>query len=546
MVRDAAAGLQLAAMNIPQVLGYSRIAGMPVVTGLYTLLLPPIAFAAFGSSRFLVVAADSATAAILGGGVANMAPAGSPEFVGLAGTVALLTAGFLLLGRILKLGFLGDFLSQPVLTGFLAGVGVQVAIAVAGGMLGIETHSTRTITQLIEMARRLGGLHPLTASISASASLLVLGLRRVQPKIPGALLVVVASTASSAAWNLKGRGVEILGPVAGGLPHLRLPDAAWSQLPSLIPLAASCAVMIVAQSVATSRIYAARHQQSVDANTDLAGLSAANAVAALSGAFVVNGSPTQTAMAESAGAGSQMAQICTACVVAGALLFLTRPLGYLPRCVLSSIVFLIALRLIDLRTLRAIRRESPGEFLLAVATASAVLAAGVEEGIVFAMAISLLRVVRHSYHPRSGVLVGEGSATWRLQPIGPELETESGLVIYCFAANLFYANASRFSGEILSLIGPSPSPVRWLVVDAEAITHLDYSAARTLERLIRNLAARQVKMAFARVSLDLKSDLDRHELTPLLAPDAIYSRLHDAQAAFEAQRAETASEAPQP
>jgi MFS superfamily sulfate permease-like transporter len=519
---------------------------MPVVTGLYTLLLPPIAFAAFGSSRFLVVAADSATAAILAGGLMDMAPAGSPEYVGLAGTVALLTAGFLLLGRILKLGFLGDFLSQPVLTGFLAGVGVQVAIAVAGGMLGIETHSTRTIAELIEIGRRLRELHPLTPSISVAACLLMVGLHRVQPKIPGALLVVAAAAASSAAFHLSGRGVEILGPVAGGLPRLSLPAAAWSRLPSLISLAASCAVMIVAQSVATSRVYAARHQQTADANTDLAGLSAANAVAAFSGAFVVNGSPTQTAMAESAGAGSQLAQICTAGVVAAALLLLTRPLGYLPRCVLSSIVFLIALRLIDLRALRAIPRESPGEFLLGVATASAVLAAGVEVGIVLAMVISLLRVVRHSYHPRSGVLVGEGSANWRLQPIGPEMETESGLVIYCFAANLFYANASRFSGEILSLVGPSPSPVRWLVVDAEAITHLDYSAARTLEQLIRNLAARKVRMAFARVSIDLKSDLDRHELTALLEPDAIYSRLHDAEAAFHAQRANTAAEAPLP
>ena len=182
--RDALAGFQLAAMNIPQALGYTRIAGMPVITGFYTLLLPLVAFAVFGSSRYLVVAADSATASILAGKLATMAPIASARYVALASTVALLTAGFLLLARVLKLGFLADFLSQTVLTGFLTGVGFQVGIAVLGGMVGLEVHSNRTVGQLLDIFRSLPMIHRPTIAVSAVVVIAVFALKRFAPKVP--------------------------------------------------------------------------------------------------------------------------------------------------------------------------------------------------------------------------------------------------------------------------------------------------------------------------------------------------------------------------
>jgi MFS superfamily sulfate permease-like transporter len=383
-LKNAAAGFQLAAMNIPQALGYTKIAGTPVVTGFYTLLLPLLAFAALGSSRYLVVAADSATAAILAGGLSRLAPIASPHYMALASMVALLTAGFLLLARVFKLGFLADFLSQIVLVGFLTGVGFQVGIAELGEMLGLQIQSRRTVIQLIEVIRDLPQTHLLTATISIVIVLTIFVSARFAPKLPGPLIAVVAAMASEM-WNFAGRGVDIVGLVAGGLPHIGLPDVQGHEILRLIGLSFSCFVMIVAQSAATARFYAARHQQQLDEDSDLVGLSAANATAALSGTFVVNGSPTQTAMVEGSGGSSQLAQVSTAIVVALVLLFLTQPLQYLPHCVLGSIVFFIAVRLIDIRGLKDIRRESQAEFGLAVITAAIVVFVGVEQGILVAM-----------------------------------------------------------------------------------------------------------------------------------------------------------------
>lgn len=543
VVRDAFAGFQLAAMNIPQALGYTKIAGTPVVTGLYTLLLPQFAFAMFGSSRYLVVAADSATAAILASGLAGMAPLATDRYLALAGTVALLTAVLLLIARILKLGFLADFLSQTVLVGFLTGVGFQVGIAVLGEMVGIEVHSPKTIGQLTEVFRNLPQTHRLTASLSFLVVVAILALHRFAPKVPGSLIAVVGSTAASMIWNLAGHGVVVIGPVPGGLPRLGLPAMNWREIEMLIPVAGSCFVMIVAQSSATARFYAVRHEQLLDEDADLVGLSAANAAAALSGTFVVDGSPTQTAMVESSGGQSQVAQMATAGLVALVLLFLTRPLQYLPRCVLGAVVFVIAIRLVDLQSLRDIRRESPGEYALALLTVAVVLLAGVEQAIVLAMVLSLLRVLQHSYHPQTGVLIGGEHGWSEMKPPVAGAVTEPGLAIYRFGAPLFYANADRFSREIRELVRAPGSEVRWLIVDAEAITNIDYSASRMVRQLHTHLGQKSVEFALARVASSLHSDLIRHNLVEVIGSERIYFRLHDAISAFAGHQIATASKA---
>src|SRR5499427_8608938 len=286
-LRDALAGLTLAAMNVPQVLGYTRIAGTPVVTGLYTLLLPLVAFATFGSSRYLVVSADSATAAILAGGLANIATVASARYVALAGLVALMTGGCLIVAHFLKLGFLADFLPQTVLVGFLTGVGFQVGIAVLGEMLGIQVHSPKTVGQLSEVATRLVEVHLPTLLISGVVVGSILAFRRFAPIVPGPLITVIGAIIASASLDFAGHSIRVVGPVAGGLPALRLPELSWGDVVTLFPVVGSCFVMIVAQSAATARAYAIRHQQRLDENSDLVGLAAANITAALSGTFVV-------------------------------------------------------------------------------------------------------------------------------------------------------------------------------------------------------------------------------------------------------------------
>ncbi|HUD21908.1 MAG TPA: SulP family inorganic anion transporter, partial [Acidobacteriaceae bacterium] len=528
------------------------IAGMPVITGLYSLLLPLIAFAAFGSSRYLVVAADSATAAIFAGGVSGMATPATARYVALAGIVALMTALILLLARLLRLGFIADFLSRTVLVGFLTGVGLQVGISVLGEMLGVPVDSRRPVVQLWEVLRGLPRAHLPTVALAVSVLGFVLVLRRSVPKLPAALFAVVAAISASAVLDFAGHGIATIGPVVGGLPHLglmgllSLRGMSGKEVETLVTVSASCAVMILTQSAATSRIYAAKHYQEVNENLDLFGLSAANAAAALTGAFVVNGSPTQTAMMEDAGGQSQMAQVTTAAVVGLVLLFLTGPLKYLPTCVLGVLVFLVALRLIDLRALRDIRAESPQEYALAVMTAAVVLLVGVEQGIVLAMVVSLLRVVQHSYHPHSGVLIADGSGAWKLAPVAPNVVTEPGLVLYRFGAALFYANAGRFVEEVSLVVQPMPSAVRWVVVDAEAMTHVDYSAAKAVIALKKNLTKAGIELAFARLPWDLRSEFDRHHLTEAIGPAQIFNRLHDAIAAFEEQAKPQAGKASEP
>ncbi|HEV3425733.1 MAG TPA: SulP family inorganic anion transporter [Paraburkholderia sp.] len=530
-LRDALAGVTLASMDIPQVLGYARIAGMPAVTGLYTVFLPLVAFAFFGASRHLVVAADSATATIFASKLSTMAPIASAQYVALAGMVALLTAVLLLVARIFKLGFLADFLSRTVLVGFLAGVGVQVGIAMLGDMLGITVSSSHSTDQLMQIAMRLGQVNLPTFAISFAVVAAILAAKRFLPRLPVPLLAVVGGIAASDFYHFAGHGIAILGPVAGGLPPFRVPAVSWRQMLELLPVAASCFVMIVAQSAAAGRVFAQRYHETVDLNADILGLAAANTAAALSGAFVVNGSPTQTAMADRAGTRSQFAQLVFAGVVVVVLLFFSRFLQYLPHCVLAGIVFTIAIGLINVQSLWAIRRESPGEFTLAVFTAIAVVVLGVEHGILIAVALSLLRHVRHSYRPHTMMLAPGPDGRWLPVPALAGTQTAPGLIVYRFGADLFYANDHFFVEEVCLLVDRAPSPVRWLVVDAGAITDLDYSAARSLDDLFERLKERNVAVVFARVNRYLRSDMDRHGITPTVKASRIFSTMHEALAA---------------
>jgi sulfate permease, SulP family len=526
--RDVLAGVSLASMNIPQVLGYTRIAGTPLVTGLYTALLPVVAFAAFGSSRQMVVAADSATAAIFSGALAGMATPMSAHYVELASMVALLSAGMLLLARLFQLGFLADFLSRTVLVGFLSGVGLQVGLAMLGDMFGLGVSSHTSLLQLLALAQALPRMSWREVALSAMVVAGVLLGHRLAPRWPVGLLIVIGCIAASAAFGFEQRGITVLGAVVGGLPHFGWPSVGWRETVALLPVAGSCVVVIIAQSAATSRGFAQRHGDAVDANRDLLGLSAANAAAACSGSFVVNGSPTQTAMADAAGARSQIANLSFAAVTLLVLLFLTGPLQYLPRSVLAALVFTIAVHMVDVRGLRAIRRESPGEYGLALLTALAVVTIGVESGILLAIGLSLLRHVRHSWRPHTGVLVRDANGEWGSTPCRPGALSEPGVLVYRFGADLFYANEQRFVDEVRALVDGAPAPLRALVVDASAVADLDYSAARALRELIAELQLRRIALVFGRVSDALRADMQRHGIAAAIGASHLHGSLHEA------------------
>jgi MFS superfamily sulfate permease-like transporter len=415
---EIVAGITLAALNIPQAMGYTWIAGTPVITGLYAILIPTALFALFGSSRHLVVGADSATAAILAAGLTGLAASGSSEYLALCGVLALMAAVMLIIARLIRLGFLADFLSHTVLIGFLTGVGVQVASGEMGDMLGLPRGGHSPIGYLIHDLQHLQQTNFHTLAVAIAVLAIILGFHKISKKIPGALIAVIGAIIVSWAIDLASSGVATLGAVPRGLPRFGLPQVhlSTSLLMRLSPTAFSIFVVILAQSAATSRAYATRHNERFDENPDLVGLSLANVGAGLSGAFVVNGSPTASKMVDSAGGRCQLAQITSSVIVLLVLLFLTGPLAYMPVAVLSAVVFIICVNLVDVKGMRQIFRERPIEFGVALITAATVVLMGVEQGILLAMFLSLVSHTRHGYRPRNAVIVAKAGRPSRWQP----------------------------------------------------------------------------------------------------------------------------------
>jgi len=493
--KDIVAGITLAALGIPEVMGYTKISGTPVVTGLYTMLLPVIVFALLGGSRHLVVAADSATAAILASMLALVAAVGTPEYVGLTSTVALIVAGMLVLARIFKLGFLADFLSRSALIGFLTGVGIQVAGGELAGLLGLPKEGHGALAQIASAFARLGSTHLVTLAISATVLVVIVGCTRFAPRVPGALFAVIGAIVASASLDFAAQGIATVGTVPRGLPSVALPPLHSDGLYQVLACAASCFIVIIAQSAATSRAYALRYEEQFAENLDLVGLAGANAAAALTGTFVVNGSPTKTEMVDEAGGRSQFAHLTAAVVVLVVLLFLTRPLGYLPNAVLAAIVFMIGIKLIDVRGMRELWELQRNEFWIALATAATVVVFTVMDGIAAAVVLSLIEQVRHTYRPRVLVLVRDARGHWQEIPAAPDKLAAPGIVVYRFEANLFYANSSLFMEKALALISAGREPVRALVLDASSIDDVDYTAAKMLLQLRAELAKRGVELA---------------------------------------------------
>jgi SulP family sulfate permease len=534
---DVIAGITLAAVSIPVALGYAKIAGMPVVTGLYTLLFPMAVFAILGSSRHLVVGADSATAAILSASLAGLAVAGSPQNVRLAGLAALLAGGLLLLARLARLGFLANFLSRTVLLGFLTGVGIQVAARQIPDMLGVTVAGTSAPVRLLDIARALPQAHAADLRVSAGVIVIVLAARGVNRwvtrRIPGLLIAVIAAIIVSRDADLAGHGVAVLGQVPRGLPHLGLPVLGWHDAAVLIGTAASMFVVILAQSAATARAYAGKYEEAFSQDVDLVGLGAANVAAALSGTFVVNGSPTQTQVSDSAGGRSQLAPLTTSAVVLIVLLLLTGPLASLPIAALAAIVFLIAIGLIDVAGMRRILACRRHEFAIALLTAASVVVLGVEQGIVLAVAASIIDHLRHTSHPLSSLLVKSPAGHWQPAPVLPGARTEEGLVVYRFGTGLYYANASRLIDDVTAL-STQGSPLRWMVLDGAAIGDVDYTAAAVLTRVIEHLRKRHIRVAVSSVHGRVRKQLDRYGISAALGPGAYYDTPGEALEAFHA------------
>jgi len=537
--RDVVAGVTLAAVAIPECMGYTSIAQTPIATGLYTVIFPTIVFALLGSSKLLVVGADSATAAILAAGLAGLTVPGltpaSSEWVAFTSLVALVCGGMLLLARLLRLGFLGDFLSASVLIGFLTGVGIQVIGGQIPDMLGVPKGGGRWLEQQWDWITELPDASVLTIGFALGTLVISLGFKRFSPRIPGAIVAVVLSIIVSAATDAKAHGVAVVGSVEPGLPPIGLPPGiSWDDVPRVLGIAFACFVLIIAQSAATSRSFAMRHGDRVDVNRDIVGLAGANVAAGLSGTFVVNGSPTKTQILDGQKGRTQLANLTMSAAVLIVVLVATAVLDDMPKAVLAAIVFLIGIDLIDLLGLRLLARRRWSEFLIAAITCVVVFTVGVEQAIILAVILSVLDLVRRQYSPRDFVIRPDGRGGVVYEKAVTGRESLPGLIIYRYDAQLFYANANRFVDDAEAIIEAAPDPVRWFVLDAGSIDDVDYSAGISLGRLLDYLTSRNVTFGLARLDESLSMTLRMYGLLDRIPADHRFSTLEEALAAFRA------------
>ena len=522
--QDLVAGATLAAVAIPEGLGYAKIAGMPAETGLYTCLLPVLAFALFASTRRLVIGADSATAAISASAVALLAAGDPARFFSLSCLLAIMSGILLLVAGRLRLGFLSDFMSRSVLAGFLTGVGIQIAVGQLDGMLGVHATGETTWQKFVSTLSQLPAASTPDVVVSIGVIALILGLGKVAPRVPGPLLAVVGSIALAAALDWEDRrDVLMVGALPGGLPAFEIPSASLADLLALVPTALIILLVQVAQSVSTASAFAIQHDDRHEPNRDLTGLGVANIVNGFFSSFVVNGSPTKTAISDRSGTRTQMAMVVLALITIPVLLFLTGVFDNLPEATLAAVVFVIAVHLMKIDTLRMLYRlPSRGEFWVAATTAAFVALVGVGGGIVYAIVASIVVHLANTSRPNNGVLHLEPGGTRHQLAVLPGAQTLPGLIIYRFAANLFYANAGRLVEDVRTLVTTAPDPVRLFVLDGSEIHSLDWTSAEALRKCIEVVHGAGAQFQVARLPQEARALLDYHRITEALGGEAGY------------------------
>ncbi|HEY6746939.1 MAG TPA: SulP family inorganic anion transporter [Mycobacteriales bacterium] len=543
---DLVAGATLAAVAIPETMGYTSIAQTPVVTGLYTVIFPTVLFALIGSSRLLVVGADSATAAILAAGLAGVGIAGltpnTAEWLAWTSLVALVCGVLLLIARLLRLGFIGDFLSASVLIGFLTGVGIQVLSGQIPDMLGVGKGTGNWFEQQWHTITEIPHVSLTTAAFALGTVVIIVGCKRFAPRIPGAIVAVILSIILASVLDAAAHGVAVVGEVQGGFPPIGLPDGiTWSDAPKVVGIAFSCFVLIVAQSAATSRSFALKHGQQVDVNRDILALSGANFAAGLSGTFVVNGSPTKTEILDEQKGRTQVANLTMSAVVLLVVLFFTGALTNMPKAVLAGIVFLIGLGLVDIAGLKRIGVERRSEFVIACITAVVVFGVGVEQGIVLAIVLSILEIIRRAYGPADFVVGMDDQGNRTFTPAAPGAQSEPGLVVFRYDAELFYANASRFTDDVEAVMQAAPDKVRWLLLDCSSISDVDYSAGVALAGLIRYVQQQDAHFGLVGADARLLGTLASYGVLDEIERVHVFDTLEEALAAYRADTTATTS-----
>jgi sulfate permease, SulP family len=529
---DVLAGLTLVAIAIPEQMATAHLAGMPAVAGLYAFVAGSVMFALLGRSGQMSVGADSTTAPVIAAGVAAVVVAGTPEYTHLVSLLALVVGGLLIVVGLLRLGWISDFFSTPVITGVLAGIAVEILVRQVPVVLGLVGGGTTTIGRVRTVVDQIGHTNGWAVGIAVVVLAVIVVAEKVDRRIPGALIGLVASILVVAGTDLKARGVPVLGSIHGGLPSFAIPTASWADIRGLAAPALTITFLCVAQTAATVRASSAGAPATQDFNQDLMAIGAGSLVAGVSGAFPVNSSPPRTAVVTTAGGRSQLTSVVAAAVVLGVVLLATGLLTDLPKATLGAILIFVATRLFRVRVLRSIAGYDRLEFAVAAVTLLTVALLGIEQGAVLAMGVSLADRVRRNARPRDAVLGREvGTDHWIPTDIGRPTEQVPGVVVYLVYAPVWYGNADYVRLRVRTILEQTQPKVRALVLDADAISDIDFTGAAALGALTTELKQQGVTLGIARSSHLVHHDLKHSGLLQDIGPH-LFSTVEDAVAAF--------------
>lgn len=526
---DIIAALVVTAIAIPESLGFAAIVGLPPVTGLYSALLAPIVFAFFSSTKRLIIGADSATAALIASGAVLVAQSGTAEYTSAVGMLALLSAGFLLLIAVLRLGFLADLISRPVLVGFLGGVGIQLMITRLPSLIGIEGSGT-TWDHLKQTVIGLADSNGMTITVSVLVIGIIVLLR--SSRIPGQLVGLVLAGGLAAGFQLTTHNVEMVGALSSGLPAVYFPMVSFDDLLLLLPIALSIAMIIVAQSSSVIRILGNEHDDTIEMNKDIGALGAANIASALTHGFSVNGSPPRSFAADEAGGKTRLVGILMAVFIGMLLLTGGELFEYVPVAALAAVIFMIGLHLVRFNEMSYLWRRHRSEFVVAMTALLATAVLGVQYGVLIAVIVSLIERLVRQYRPKDEILLRDGSfSDWakeRIEKHKTRNSNHDGLLIYSFESSLFFENVPYFRERILKAIKDAKQEVTYVIIDAGAIEGIDYTAVEAIKQLIRQLAADDIRIAFAHVSPHLFEQFENYGVLDIVGKKHVFSTLNEA------------------
>ena len=530
---DLLAGLTVAAYLIPQVMAYATLAGLSPIVGLWAALAPLLIYALLGSSRHMSVGPESTTALMVVAVLAPFASGDASRYAALAAVLGVLVGAICFLAGIARLGFLANLLSRPVLVGYMTGVALVMMASQLGKLTGASVVGDEFVDQMRSFARGVGDLHWPTMLLAGAVLAFLLALDRWAPRVPGPLIAMLAAAAAVAALSLESNGIVVVGSVPSGLPTPAVPLVSPNELAALVIPAAGIAIVAFSDNILTARIFATRHGYEIDANAELRAIGVCNIAAGLTRGFPVSSSGSRTAIGDAVGSRTQIYSLVALSLVLVVMLFASDLLAQFPSAALGALVVYAALRLIDVSEFRRLARFRRSELVIALMTTAAVLGIGVLYGVLAAVALSVLDLLRRVARGHDSVLgFVPGVAGMHDIDDYPQAELVPGLVVYRYDAPLCFANAEDFRSRALQAVDHYPQPVEWFVLNAEANVEIDMTALDALDRLRADLEGRGILFAMARVKQDLRDALKAGGLLTKIGDERIFMTLPTAVEAF--------------